>query len=61
MKEKMDYKNDPLITQLNKHAITMDNEFWIMLFLVLCIFGFGFIVGNIAHDSCCHVIEQLQH
>ena len=56
----MDYKNDPLITNLNKRVVR-DNEFWIMLFLVLCIFGFGFIVGNIAHDSCCHVIEQLHN
>lgn len=38
-----------------------NNEFWIYMLMILVIFGIGFITGNVAHDTCCHVIEQLQH
>ena len=55
----MDYPDDPLLNELNT-STTFDNEFFIYLFIVLMIFGLGFLAGNIAHDMCCHVIEQLQ-
>lgn len=54
----MDYKTDPLINDLNNKRV-FNNEFWIMLLMVLFIFGLGFITGSAMHDACCHVIEQL--
>lgn len=29
-------------------------EFWICVFLIICIFGIGFMAGSIAHDSLNH-------
>jgi hypothetical protein len=54
----MEYKDDPLLKQMNNESQIFDNQFYIMLFIVLIIFMFGFAIGNIAHDKCCHAIEQ---
>lgn len=47
--------------KMNKINLNVFNgEFYIYLLMILIIFGLGFVSGNIAHDSCCHAIEQLQ-
>lgn len=45
----------------NSTEAVFSNQFFISMFFVLVVFMLGFITGSIAHDKCCHVIEQLQN
>lgn len=49
-------KEDKLINELNTPVFK--DEFWVFLFLALCIFILGMLVGSVAHDSMFHAIEQ---
>lgn len=52
----MNKNNDKLINELNNPVFK--DEFWVFLLIVLFVFILGFITGSVAHDTCCHAIEQ---
>ena len=42
----------------NINSEIFNSEFYVYIILILCIFGLGFIAGSMAHDICCHALQN---